>query len=74
MKKTLLILAASCMMYSCTTTPTESDNPLLSEFTTKFGVPPFDLIKTKHYKPAFEQGFKEQNEAIKAIEIGRAHV
>ncbi|MGL5261418.1 MAG: M3 family metallopeptidase, partial [Bacteroides sp.] len=37
------------------------------EFTTKFGVPPFDLIKTKHYKPAFEQGFKEQNEAIKAI-------
>ncbi len=67
MKKTLLILAASCMMYSCTTTPTESDNPLLSEFTTKFGVPPFDLIKTKHYKPAFEQGFKEQNEAIKAI-------
>ena len=67
MKKTLLILAASCMMYSCAPTQTESDNPLLSEFTTEFGAPPFDLIKIEHYKPAFLQGFKEQNELIQAI-------
>ena len=67
MKKTFLILAASSMMYACSTTPKESDNPLLSEFTTEFGAPPFDIIKSEHFKPAFEQGFKEQNELIDAI-------
>lgn len=67
MKQTFLILAASCMMYSCSTAPKESDNPLLSEFTTEFGAPPFDKIKTEHFKPAFEQGFTEQNELIQAI-------
>ena len=67
MKKTVLILAASCMMYSCSTTPKVSDNPLLSEFTTEFGAPPFQYIKLEHYKPAFEQGFNEQNELIEAI-------
>ncbi|WP_018109774.1 M3 family metallopeptidase [Bacteroides propionicifaciens] len=67
MKKTVLILAASCMMYSCSTTPKVSDNPLLSEFTTEFGAPPFQDIKLEHYKPAFEQGFNEQNELIEAI-------
>ena len=67
MKKTLFILATSCMMYSCSTTPTESNNPLLSEFTTEFGAPPFDQIKNEHYEPAFEKGFEEQNQLIKAI-------
>lgn len=36
-KKTLTILAASCMMYSCTT-KTES-NPFFTEFQTEYGVP-----------------------------------
>ena len=67
MKKTFLILAASCMMYSCTTTTTEESNPLLSEFTTEFGAPPFNLIKSEHFMPAFKAGFDEQNEQIQAI-------
>ena len=67
MKKTLLILATSCMMYSCSTTPTENENPLLSEFKTEFGAPPFDLIKNEHYKPAFKKGFDEQSQLIQAI-------
>ena len=46
-RKTLTILAASCMMYSYTT-KTES-NPFLNEFQTEYGVPAFDKIKLEHY-------------------------
>ena len=40
----------------------KAENPLLSEFGTPFGVPPFGLIKDEHYVPAFEKaamGLKE---------------
>lgn len=57
-KKTLTILAASCMMYSCTT-KTES-NPFFTEFQTEYGVPSFDKIKLEHYEPAFLKGIEEQ--------------
>ena len=64
-KKTLTILAASCMMYSCTT-KTES-NPFFTEFQTEYGVPSFDKIKLEHYEPAFLKGIEEQNQNIEAI-------
>lgn len=64
-KKSLLILAVSCMMYSCAT-QTEN-NPFLTEFQTPNGVPPFDKIKLEHYAPAFRQGMEEQNINIRAI-------
>lgn len=64
-KKSILILAASCMMYSCTT-QTET-NPFLTEFQTPYGVPPFDQIKLEHYEPAFMKGIDEQNSNIQTI-------
>ena len=64
-KKSILILAASCMMYSCAT-QTEN-NPFLTEFQTPYGVPPFDQIKLEHYEPAFMKGIDEQNANIQAI-------
>lgn len=64
-KKSIFMLAASCMMYSCAT-QTES-NPFLSEFQTPNGVPPFDQIKLEHYEPAFQKGIEEQNANIQAI-------
>lgn len=64
-KKSILILAASCMMYSCAT-QTES-NPFFTEFQTPNGVPPFDQIKLEHYEPAFQKGMEEQNANIQAI-------
>lgn len=64
-KKSILILAASCMMYSCTT-QTET-NPFLTEFQTPYGVPQFDQIKLEHYEPAFMKGIDEQNANIQAI-------
>lgn len=65
LKRSILILAASCMMYSCTTR-TES-NPFFTEFQTPNGVPPFDKIKLEHYEPAFLKGIEEQNARIQAI-------
>ena len=53
------------MMYACT--PKTESNPLLAEFQTPYGVPPFSEIKLEHYEPAFQKGIEEQNENIRAI-------
>lgn len=65
MRNLIVVLAASCMIYSCAT-QTET-NPFLSEFKTEFGAPPFDQIKQEHYEPAFLEGIEQQNEEIRAI-------
>lgn len=43
------------------------DNPILQEWKTTFGVPPFDLIEDEHYLPAFEKGIEEQKINIDKI-------
>jgi peptidyl-dipeptidase Dcp len=43
------------------------DNPFLTDFETPHGVPPFDLITTDHYMPAFEEGMKQHKAEIDAI-------
>ena len=45
----------------------DSRNPLLEEWTTEFGVPPFDEIRTEHYAPAFEEAMKMHDAEIQAI-------
>lgn len=45
----------------------KTDNPFLSEYDTPFQVPPFDMIDTSHYLPAFEEGMKQQNAEIDSI-------
>ena len=52
---------------SCSNSAKTEGNPLLVEFDTPYGVPPFDLIKTKHYKPAFEHAMSLHNAEIEAI-------
>ena|SRR5664280_235193 len=42
-------------------------NPLLQEWTTPFGTPPFHLIKTIHFKPAIEVAIESTAEEIKLI-------
>lgn len=42
-------------------------NPFVEEWNTPYGVPPFDKIKTEHYKPAFMEGMRQQEAEIKAI-------
>ena len=70
--KKLLILSATIiiMISSCQNTNTKkemNDNPFFSEWTTPYGVPPFDIIKDEHFIPAFEKGIESQNKEIEAI-------
>jgi peptidyl-dipeptidase Dcp len=70
MKKTILILMPLCLIFfaSCDSKDKElSDNPFFTEFDTPYGAPPFDLIQTEHFKPAFEEGMRQQLEEIQAI-------
>ena len=44
-----------------------ADNPFFENWTTPFGVPPFDLIRPEHFPPAFDRGMAEQAAEIAAI-------
>ena len=43
------------------------NNPLLQDWRTPFGTPPFNLIETIHFKPAVEEAIKSASEEIKII-------
>ena len=68
-----MILAAglACMLTACGSgqkgAEQETENPFLTEYTTPFGVPPFDKIKFEHYKPAMLKGIEEGRKEIDAI-------
>ncbi len=42
-------------------------NPLLSPWSTPFGLPPFESITPDHYRPAFDTALAEQKAEIEAI-------
>jgi peptidyl-dipeptidase Dcp len=44
-----------------------SPNPLLEEWTTPFGVPPFDEIEDGHFGPAFDAAIAEARKEVEAI-------
>ncbi len=69
-KLTLLFVMASVIICSCSKKET-SDNPLLNEFNTPFGVPPFEQIRPEHFKPAYLKGFEEQNAIIRKINTSK---
>ena len=43
------------------------NNPLTGEYRTPFQTPPFDKIKTVHYKPAYEEAFGRLRDEIEQI-------
>ncbi len=57
----MMLLFANCKKEKMT------ENPFFGEYTTPFGVPPFDKIDTTHYMPAFIEGMKQQNAEIDAL-------
>ena len=62
------LLFAMTMNLSCSNaTISEEANPLLEEWTTEFGVPPFDKIRTEHFEPAYIEAMKMHNDEIAAI-------
>jgi peptidyl-dipeptidase Dcp len=44
-----------------------ASNPLLAEWTTPFGVPPFDLIRPRHFLPAFREAIARHSAEVNAI-------
>ena len=73
MKKIMMTVAIAAILGGCASQQKNGDasgNPLLSEYTTPYQVPPFDQIKVEHYKPAFLKGMEEEMKE----KIGRAHV
>jgi len=61
------MLLAGLVLASCTTKKEVSTNPFFSEWTTPFGVPPFDLIKNDHYMPALDSGIAIARTEISAV-------
>eukprot|EP00536_Pseudo-nitzschia_multiseries_P017264 jgi/Psemu1/264158/estExt_Genewise1Plus.C_14590002 len=55
--------AATCLGAGATATA----NPLLESWTQPFSLPPFDTIRTEHYKPALEVGMEEHLGDLRAI-------
>ncbi len=47
--------------------PPMTANPLLTESTLPYQLPPFDQIKDEHYAPAFEQGMADELREVDAI-------
>ncbi len=68
MKKYLiLILIVMTAFSACKQQEQKPANPFFSEYDTPFKVPPFDLIDTSHYIPAFKAGIAEQQSEIDEI-------
>jgi peptidyl-dipeptidase Dcp len=73
MPKTVLLFSALALVAACASAPKPAApapttaNPLLMEWTTPFGVPPFDAIRNEHFIPAFEEGMKRHLAEIDAI-------
>jgi peptidyl-dipeptidase Dcp len=61
----ILLAAAGCSKKAVE--PPAAANPLLADFQTPFGVPPFALIKPEHFMPAFDKGIADQKREVEAI-------
>ena len=67
MKRYVLLVVIVCAIVAlsgCGQAGVEApgDNPFFSEWTTPFGVAPFDEIQEEHFLPAFERAFAEELE------------
>lgn len=62
-----IVVLASCQSNQKEVTKDSTENPLLSEWNTPYGVPPFDKIKNEHYKPAYMIALENNKAEIDAI-------
>ena len=42
-------------------------NPFMTEYTTKYKIPPFEQIKYEHYLPALEEGIAQHNRCARCL-------
>lgn len=65
---TIPLIALSIMTISCNNTPkAERENPLLAEWNTPYGIPPFGEILVSDYMPAFRAAMESHKGEIEAI-------
>lgn len=65
-----MVMLGLLVMQGCKgggSTEAASDNMLLQPFSTKYGVPPFELIKLSDYEPAVQAAIARHEEEIRAI-------
>lgn len=62
MKKIFVLLIGMTVMLNA-----QDKNPLLREWNTPYGTPPFEKIKTEHYLPAFNKAMELHKAEITAI-------
>ena len=66
MKKYLLsLLSAGVLVASCS--QPQAENPLLVEWDTPYGIPPFEQVQPEHYIPAFKAAMAAELAEIDAI-------
>jgi len=65
--KSFSIFAGMIMLLGAVACSSTASNPLLAEWDTPFGVPPFDQIMERHYLPAFRTAMAEHRAEIEAI-------
>jgi peptidyl-dipeptidase Dcp len=74
----LLAVTAAILLAACSESPAPeaedaaaepmaTSNPILEDWDTPFGVPPFDRIESEHYLPAFRDSMEAHNAEIDAI-------
>ncbi len=62
-----MFLPVVLLAVSCSDSSRITDNPLLAEFDTPFGAPPFDKIDDEHFLPAIEEAIRVHKQEIEAI-------
>ena len=69
----VIFVASLSTTSSYAQTPTlKMTNPLLKRSTLQYQAPPFNLIKDKHFKPAFEYALKVHNQEVRKITTNKA--
>ena len=63
----LAIVLGACSSQQKSDVAATTPNPFFTEYTTPYGVPPFDQIEVAHYKPALLKGMEEQTKEVEAI-------
>ena len=73
MKELKLLACALLLAFQAPTVMAEiHQNPFLTEYTTKYKIPPFDKITTADFIPAIKAGIEEQDRNINTIVMNRA--
>ncbi len=71
LKSLTALAAAGLMFWSCSPESqqetVEDMNPFFTTYATPYEVPPFDVIKNEHFKPAMEEGIRRHAAEIEAI-------